>query len=223
MTNVEAALNLVKPGMKLGLGSGAASERFLVGLGDKVKAGLQIVGVPTSLKIETMARSLGIPIVDLADAIPLDLAVDGADEIDPDLNMIKGYGRALLRAKVVALAAKTFIILIGPERVAEKRVTVLGARGKVPIEVVPFAVPLVIRLLAELHYVAEVLTENDTPVVSDNGNAILHVAVDEIDDPPGFDLLLKGFPGVVETGLFLDMADAVFIETDGKVEELRRA
>ena len=223
MTNVEAALNLVKPGMKLGLGSGAASERFLVGLGDKVKAGLQIVGVPTSLKIETMARSLGIPIVDLADAIPLDLAVDGADEIDPDLNMIKGYGRALLREKVVALAAKTFIILIGPERVAEKRVTVLGARGKVPIEVVPFAVPLVIRLLAELHYVAEVLTENDTPVVSDNGNAILHVAVDEIDDPPGFDLLLKGFPGVVETGLFLDMADAVFIETDGKVEELRRA
>ena len=223
MTNVEAALNLVKPGMKLGLGSGAASERFLQGLGEKVKAGLQIVGVPTSNKIETMARSLGIPIVDLADAIPLDIAVDGADEIDADLNMIKGYGRALLREKVVALAAKQFIILIGPERVSEKRVTVLGARGKVPIEVVPFAVPLVIRLLAELHYVAEVLTENDTPVVSDNGNAILHVAVDEIDDPPGFDLLLKGIPGVVETGLFLDMADAVFIETDGKVEELRRA
>lgn len=223
MTNVEAALKLVKPGMKLGLGSGAASERFLQGLGEKVKAGLPIVGVPTSNKIETMARSLGIPIVDLADAIPLDLAVDGADEIDADLNMIKGYGRALLREKVVALAAKTFIILIGPERVAEKRVSVLGARGKVPIEVVPFAVPLVIRLLGELHYVAEVLTENDTPVVSDNGNAILHVAVDEIDDPPGFDLLLKGIPGVVETGLFLDMADAVFIETDGKVEELRRA
>lgn len=223
MTNVEAALNLVKPGMKLGLGSGAASERFLQGLGGKVKAGLQIVGVPTSNKIETMARSLGIPIVDLANAIPLDIAVDGADEIDPDLNMIKGYGRALLREKVVALAAKTFIILIGPERVAEKRVSVLGARGKVPIEVVPFAVPLVIRLLAELHYVAEVLTDNDTPVVTDNGNSLLNVIVDEIDDPPGFDLLLKGIPGVVETGLFLDMADAVFIESDGKVEELRRA
>lgn len=223
MTNVEAALNLVKPGMKLGLGSGAASERFLQGLAQKVQDGLQIVGVPTSLKIETMARHLGVPIVELADAIPIDLAVDGADEIDPDLNMIKGYGRALLREKVVALAAKQFVILIGPERVAEKRVQALGARGKVPIEVVPFAIPLVIRLLGELHYTAEVLMENDQRVVSDNGNAILHVHVDEIDDPPGLDLLLKGIPGVVETGLFLDMADAVFIESDGQVQELRRA
>lgn len=223
MTNVDAALNLVKPGMKVGLGSGAASERFLRGLGEKVKAGLSVVGVPTSLKIEAMAKSLGVPLVDLADALPLDLAVDGADEVDPDLNMIKGYGRALLREKVVALAAKQFVILIGPERVAEKRVDVLGRRGKVPIEVVPFAVPLVAKLLADLHYTTEVLTENDQPVVSDNGNTLMTVIVDEIDDPPGFDLLLKGIPGVIETGLFLDMADAVLIETDGKVEELRRA
>lgn len=223
MTNVEAALNLVKPGMKIGLGSGAASERFLQGLGEKVKGGLKVAGVPTSNKIEAMARNLGIPIVELGDALPLDIAFDGADEVDPDLNMIKGYGRALLREKVVALAAKFFVILIGPERVAEKRVDVLGRRGRVPIEVVPFAVPLAIRMLAELHYVAEVQSENGQAVLSDNGNPILHVMVDEIDDPPGFDLLLKGIPGVVETGLFLDMADAVLIETDGQVEDLRRA
>ncbi len=223
MTNVEAALNLVKPGMKLGLGSGAASERFLQGLGERVKAGLNIVGVPTSKKIETLARSLGIPIVELNDALPLDLAVDGADEVDPDLNMIKGYGRALLREKVVALGAKEFIILIGPERVAEKRVEVLGARGRVPIEVVPFAVPLVLHMLGEMQIQAEVLKDNDEPAVSDNGNHLIHVLMDEINEPQDFDLFLKGIPGVVETGLFLDMADAVFIETDGQVEELRRA
>lgn len=223
MTNVEAALNLVKDGMKLGLGSGSASERFLKGLGDRVKAGLKVRGVPTSNKIAALAKSYGIPLADLGDAMPLDLAVDGADEVDPALNMIKGYGRALLREKVVAVAAKAFVILIGPERVAEKRVSVLGQRGKVPIEVVPFAVPLIQRLLAELQYETEVLTENEQPVISDNGNHLLNVLVDEIDDPQGFDSMLKGFPGVVETGLFLDMADAVLIEENGKIEELRRA
>ncbi|QEL13385.1 ribose-5-phosphate isomerase RpiA [Limnoglobus roseus] len=223
MTNVEAALNLVTDGMKLGLGSGSASERFLKGLGDRVKAGLKVRGVPTSNKIADLAKGYGIPLVELADALPIDLAVDGADEVDPDLNMIKGYGRALLREKIVAIAAKQFIILIGPERVAEKRVAVLGQRGKVPIEVVPFAVPLVVRLLTELQYGTEILTENDRPVISDNGNYLLNVEVAEIDDPPGFDLMLKGIPGVVETGLFLDMADAVFIETNGTIEELRRA
>ena len=223
MTNVEAALNLVKPGMKLGLGSGAASERFLKGLGERVQAGLKVVGVPTSLKIETMARDLGVPIVELDRAIPIDLAVDGADEIDPDLNMIKGYGRALLREKVVALAAKQFIILIGPERVTEKRVELLGTRGRVPVEVVPFAVPLVRHTLHEVGFRSELLKDNDEPAVTDNGNHLLHVLVEGMDNPADFDLFLKGIPGVVETGLFLDMADAVFIETDGKVEELRRA
>lgn len=223
MTNVEAALNLVQDGMRLGLGSGSASERFLKGLGDRVRAGLTVRGVPTSEHIADLARGYGIPLVELADALPIDLAVDGADEVDPDLNLIKGYGRALLREKIVAVAARQFVILIGPERVADKRVRVLGQRGKVPIEVVPFAVPLVARLLNELQYPTELLTEGDRPALSDNGNHLLNVAVAEIEDPPGFDLLLKGIPGVVETGLFLDMADAVFIETDGTVEELRRA
>jgi ribose 5-phosphate isomerase A len=223
MTNVEAVLNLVKPGMKLGLGSGAASERFLRGLGERVQAGLKIVGVPTSLKIESMARDLGVPVVELDRALPLDLAVDGADEVDPDLNMIKGYGRALLREKVVALAAKEFIILIGPERVAEKRVDMLGSRGRVPVEVVPFAVPLVRHMLGEVGFESEHLMDDEAPAVTDNGNHLLHVFVDGLESPADFDLFLKGIPGVVETGLFLDMADAVYIETDGQVEQLRRA
>ena len=123
----------------------------------------------------------------------------------------------------MALAAKEFIILIGPERVAEKRVEILGSRGRVPVEVVPFAVPLVRHMLGEVRLASEQLMDGGAPAVTDNGNHLIHVLVDGIESPTDFDLFLKGIPGVVETGLFLDMADAVFIEADGETEELRRA
>jgi ribose 5-phosphate isomerase A len=223
MSNVEAALNLVTNGMTIGLGSGAASERFLHGLAERIKTGLHVRGVPTSLGIETLARNLGVPLVELADAMPLDLAFDGADEVDAHLNMIKGYGKALVREKIVAAAAKRFIILIGPERVAEKRVAMLGQRGKLPIEVVPFAVPLVLARLREMGHAAEILCEHGVPVTSDNGNRIVHASVTAIADPLAFDTQLQRIPGVVDTGLFVGMAHQVFVQTGDTVEILTRA
>ena len=222
MTNVDVALRLVADGMTIGLGSGAASERFLRGLGARVQAGLKVAGVPTSIKIAAMASGLGIPLVDLGSTLPLDYTFDGADEVDPHLNMIKGYGRALVREKIVAAASKKLVILIGPERIAEKRVGQLGSRGKLPIEVLPFAVKFVQHCLAALGMPSEILSENGSPVISDNGNPILHALVKPIGNAVELDASIRAIPGVVGTGLFLGMADLVLVQDGDVVHELRR-
>ncbi len=222
MTNVDVALRLVVDGMTIGLGSGAASERFLRGLGARVRAGLKVAGVPTSNKIATMATELGIPLVELGSTLPLDFTFDGADEVDPHLNMIKGYGRALVREKIVAAASKKLVILIGPERIAEKRVGQLGSRGKLPIEVLSFAVKFVQHRLAKLGMPSEILSENGNPVLSDNGNPILHAIVKPIANVVGLDTILDEMPGVVGTGLFLGMADLVLVQDGDVVHKLRR-
>ncbi len=222
MTNVDVALRLVTDGMTLGLGSGAASERFLRGLGDRVRAGLKVAGVPTSNKIATMATELGIPLVELGSKLPLDYTFDGADEVDSKLNMIKGYGRALVREKIVAAASKKLVILIGPERIAEKRVGQLGSRGKLPIEVLSFAVKFVQHRLMALGMQSEILSENGKPVISDNGNPILHAVVKPLANPGELDAILQAMPGVVGSGLFLGMADLVLVQDGDVVHELRR-
>jgi len=219
VTNVEAALDMVTDGMTLGLGSGTAAARFVAALGERVRGGLKVRGVPTSRGTAALAAAAGIPLVELAAALPLDLAFDGADEVDPALNLLKGFGNALVREKVVAAAARRLVILIGPEKVAEKLVAVLGARGKLPVEVVPFALPLVVRRLAELGFAADpVRTPAGDPFVSDNGNPILHARVGPIADPAALDAALRAIPGVVGTGLFLGMAAVVLIENNGRVE-----
>lgn len=221
MTNVEAALALVSDGMTLGLGSGKASEKFIAALGDRVKGGLKVRGVPTSNGSAELARRVGIPLVELGDALPLDITFDGADEVAPDLGLLKGYGNALVREKIVAAASKRLVILVGPERVAEKVVPALGSRGKLPVEVVAFALPLVAARLAELGYPAEPLrTAAGAVFLSDNGNPILHAKVGPIADPAALDRALHTVPGVVDTGLFLGMAERVLIQhEDGRLEE----
>lgn len=222
MTNVDVALGMVADGMTLGLGSGHAAERFVRALGERVRAGLRVRGVPTSAGTAALAAEVGVPLVELADALPIDLTVDGADEVDPHLNLIKGYGHALVRERVVAAASARVVILIGPEHAAEKRVAVLGQRGVLPVETVPFAVPLVRRELAQLGLPADVLQDAGRPFVSDNGNHILHARVGPIPDPAGLDAAVRAVPGVVGTGLFLGVADMVLAEDGGRVEELRR-
>jgi ribose 5-phosphate isomerase A len=224
MTNVEAALALVSDGMTLGLGSGKASEKFIAALGDRVKAGLKVRGVPTSSGSAELARRVGIPLVELGDALPLDITFDGADEVAPDLGLLKGYGNALVREKIVAAASKRLVILVGPERAAEKVVPALGSRGKLPVEVVAFALPLVAARLAELGYPAEPLrTAAGAVFLSDNGNPILHAKVGPIADPAALDRALHATPGVVDTGLFLGMAERVLIQhEDGRLEERLR-
>jgi ribose 5-phosphate isomerase A len=139
MKNAEKALEYVQDGMAIGLGTGHAATHFLHALAERVRQGLRVRGVPTSHASRELATQLGIPLTTLDEVMPLAVTIDGADEVDPELNLIKGYGHALLREKIVAHSSKKLIILVGPENVREKCVKTLGERGKLPIEVVPFA------------------------------------------------------------------------------------
>jgi ribose 5-phosphate isomerase A len=207
MTIYERALALVRPGDVVGLGSGHASTEFITELGDRVRAGLSVRGVATSNTSEDLARSAGIPIVSLAEGLPLALTVDGADEVDPNLDLIKGYGRALVREKIVAAASRRLVILVGPG----KEVQVLGSRGKLPVEVVPFAVPLCQERLSKLGCTPIRYEEDGVPFVTDNGNHILDCRIAPILHPQQFEEHLRAIPGVVGTGLFLGMADTVLV------------
>src|SRR3954452_5908100 len=146
VTFCAGSLDMIAPGDVVGLGSGRASTEFIKLLGARVRDGFPVRGVPTSRSSEQLALSLGIPLVSLEQGMPLTLTVDGADEVDPNLDLIKGYGRALLREKIVAAASRRLVILVGEEKLVPQ----LGTRGKLPVEVVPFALPLCTRRLAAL-------------------------------------------------------------------------
>jgi ribose 5-phosphate isomerase A len=210
MTIYERALALVRAGDVVGLGSGHASTEFIGELGERVRAGLNVRGVPTSRVSEDLARRAGIPLVSLAEGLPLALTVDGADEVDPQLNLIKGYGRALVREKIVAASSRKLVILVGPG----KEVPTLGARGKLPIEVVPFALPLCQRELTKLGCTPILYEEDGKPFVTDNGNHILDCALAPLAHPEQFEQRIRAIPGVVGTGLFLGMADVVLVGDD---------
>jgi ribose 5-phosphate isomerase A len=199
------AAGLVSDGMVVGLGSGSASTAFIHALGEKVRAGLRITGVPTSNDSNTLASSLGIP-TDWLDDIPaIDVAVDGADEVDPSLNLIKGYGGALVREKVVAASSKKFVVLIGPG----KTVPALGTRGRLPVEVLPFALGPVSRALAAMGIPGTVRQKDGTAFVTDNGNHILDCAVGPTPDAAGLEARILALVGVVDTGFFLGMNPTV--------------
>lgn len=216
MTIYERALDLVRDGDVIGLGSGRASTAFIDLLGARVQQGLRIKGVPTSQQSDDQARRLGIPIVSLEEGMPMALTVDGADEVDPDLNLIKGWGRALIREKIVAAASQKLVILAGQD----KRVENLGMRGKLPVEVVPFALPLVLARLREFELEPVLWTDQQGRMaLTDNGNAILDCKLQPIEDAAILEQNLLWIPGVVGTGLFLGMADVVLIgDQDNKFE-----
>jgi ribose 5-phosphate isomerase A len=209
MTAAEYALSQISPGDRVGLGTGRASVAFVKLLGTAVQSGLRIVGVPTSESTADLARTLGIPLSNLADTPELDIAVDGADEVDPQLRLVKGWGGALLREKVVAAASKRFLVLVGPE----KLVPYLGCRGKIPVEVVPFAAPFCHRRLAALGLAGTIRPRDGGPWVTDNGNWILDCAPTKgISDAKSLDVAIHAIPGVAGTGFFIDMADEVVVD-----------
>jgi ribose 5-phosphate isomerase A len=220
MTIYERALEFIADGDAVGLGSGRAATEFIKLLGARVRAGLRVRGVPTSRASDRLALELGIPLVSLGEGLPLAVTVDGADEVDPHLDLIKGYGRALVREKVVAAASRRLVILVGPG----KEVPILGSRGKLPVEVLPFALPLCLRRLSDLGCNPVPYEEAGKLFVTDNGNHILDCAVAPILDPPAFEANVRAIPGVVGTGLFLGMADTVLVGDDGfhLVAEKRR-
>ncbi len=220
MTIYERALDFIKDGADVGLGSGRASKEFIKLLGARVRAGFRVRGVPTSRASAELAGQLGISLVSLEEGMPLQATFDGADEVDPHLDLIKGYGRAMVREKVVAAASKRLVVLVGPG----KEVRALGERGKLPVEVVPFALPLCCRRLADLGCNPLPYLVDGQLFVTDNGNHILDCAIGPIPNPAELEAKILAIPGVVDTGLFLGMADTVLIGDDqfNLVAEQRR-
>jgi ribose 5-phosphate isomerase A len=212
------AVASVRGGQVIGLGSGRAATAFVRALAREVQAGLRVTGVPTSEATAALARQLGIPLASLEDAPSIDVTFDGADEVDARLDLIKGYGGALIREKVVAAASRRLVILVG----RDKLVPVLGSRGKLPIEVVPFAAGFCRRRLADEGYPPVLRKNGAAPVVTDNGNLILDCAVGPIADAPRLDLTLRSIPGVVGSGLFVGMAHTVLVWDEGRVTTMSR-
>jgi ribose 5-phosphate isomerase A len=162
-------------------------------------------------------------LVTLDEVAHLDVTVDGADEVDPNLNLIKGYGLAHVREKIVAAASRRFVILIGPEGVTDKLVPVLGTRGKLPVEVLAFGMPVCRAKLEEMGMASVAMTRPDGELaLSDSGNPVLSCRVGPIVDPAELERKITSIPGVVGTGLFVGMADAVIIQDGGEVEVRQR-
>jgi len=214
------ALEYVEDGQTLGLGTGRAAAAFVEVLGERVRAGLRVRGVPTSIATAELAKKVGVPLLTLEEAGPLDVAFDGADEVDPKLDVIKGYGGALVREMIVAASARRFVVLVG----SEKLVSALGERGKIPVEFVPYALPLVRRKLADLGLepALRVAAGGET-FVTDNGNWIFDCGTKALSDAAGLERAMRVLPGVVGTGLFLGMADAVLVQDGRQVRVLERS
>lgn len=207
------ALEYVTSGMKIGLGTGSTAAIFVELLAAKVKSGLEVVCVPTSEATAAQARALGIKLTSLDEVPVLDLTVDGADEIDDDLRLVKGGGGALLREKITAIASDRLIIMVD----SAKRVAKLGA-FPIPVEVVRFGLGSTKHLVEELAAgigcvgpITQRLIDDDAPFVTDNGNYILDCAFGPLDDPEALDDVLRQIPGVVENGLFLGICDTAII------------
>ncbi len=215
------AADLVKSGMTVGLGTGSTVFFALQRLAERVRdEALEIRGVPTSLDTEQKATEMGIPLISLDEATSLDLTIDGADEVDPDFQMIKGGGGALLREKVVASITVKQVIIVGRNKVVER----LGLAFLLPVEFVPFAASTVRRALQALGCEPMLREQDGQPFVTDNGNRIFDCRFPEgIAVPRELDRSICCIPGVVESGLFIDLAHVLVIgEEDGTVEILQK-
>jgi len=214
----QAALQYVQSGMVLGLGSGSTSECFIRALGDALHAGRfrDIRGIPTSIQSERLAAQVGIPLLPLTRSLQIDLAIDGADEIDPALNLVKGLGGALLREKIIEQNSRQFIVIAD----SSKLVDTLGSRCPVPVEVLPFAEAAQVEFLRSLGAAPEQRMDGNRPYVTDNGHHIYHCTFGPISAPAQLDAHMHARAGIVETGLFLGMAQRAIIAWPDRIEEL---
>lgn len=213
-----AAVELVKPGEIVGLGSGSTAAFAVHFLAERVRAGLKILGIPTSIHTQQLAAQLGIPLTTLDEHPAIDIDIDGADEIDPHLNLIKGGGGAFLREKIIASVSRRFVV-IGD---SDKQVSTLG-QFPLPVEVVPFAEGLIKSEIEPLGAkVARRLDANGKPYVTDEGHHILDCTFGKIADPAGLAQKLRSIPGVVEHGLFIGMAEMALVGKGGEVVRVTR-
>jgi len=213
----QASLKFIRDGNIVGLGSGSTAAYMVRFLAERVQAGLKIRGIPTSNGTRALAISLGIPLVTLDEFQEIDVTIDGADEIDPQLQLIKGGGAAFLREKIVASASRKLVIIAD----SSKLVPVLG-KAAVPVEVIPFAQALVSKKISTLGAKVGVRQDSSGKAwVTDEGHLILDCHFGQISDPPALALKLEQIPGVVEHGLFIHMADVALVARESGVQELQ--
>ena len=215
----QRSLEFIQDGMVVGMGSGTTATHFIKLLGQRVKQGLKVRGIPSSRASEELAKSLGIPVIDFHEATEIDVTIDGADEVTHRLDLIKGGGGALLREKIVASASKLFVIVAD----SRKLVARLG-KFPLPVEVIPMAAPLVAKKLEALGiHPAVRRNSSGEDYITDEGNLILDCACGEIDDPQKLAAEIRAIVGVVEHGLFLGMANIALIASETDVKELTRS
>jgi ribose 5-phosphate isomerase A len=220
------AVELIADDARVGLGTGRAASAFIAQLGARMREGLRVSAVPTSRVTAKEAKKAGIPLIELAEDVQLDITVDGADEVASNLDLVKGWGGALVRERIVAAASRRQVIVVSDE----KLVRGLGERGRVPVEIIPFAQGLATKQLKALGLVPtlRLMKGGQRPLVTENGNFVLDCA------PPeplrgktaarALEQALLAIAGVVDTGLFLGTADLVFVgHPDGRVDTLRRS
>src|SRR5712691_9758979 len=198
------ALDEIRDGMIVGLGTGSTASHFIRELG---KAGLKVAGIPTSEESRRLAQEVGVRLTTLKEQPQIDVTVDGADEVSPQLDLIKGLGGALVREKIVAHASRRVVIVVDESKLVDR----LGSNAVIPIEVIPLAVPPVLLRLQELGGEARVREKNGQPFVSDNGNTIIDWKHGPIDDPPALEKQLKLITGVVDSGIFAKVANCVIV------------
>jgi ribose 5-phosphate isomerase A len=213
------ATRLVQPGMTIGLGSGTTMYWFVMALAGQIKEGLEFSAVPTSFEVHKLAQEKGISIKTLNQVDSIDLTVDGADEIDPNWQLIKGGGAALLQEKMVAAASRKLTIIADHTKMVKQ----LG-RFPLPVEVIPYGWKQVQRKVEQFYKIHTTLRErNDQPLVTDHGHYILDCHFGQITDAPVLNAELHLIPGVVETGLFIDMVSGIYIgNSDGRIEEFKK-
>lgn len=209
----EKAVEFVKDGMTLGLGTGSTTYYALKAIGSLVSEGYDLKGVPTSKKTEQLAAEFGIPLVEIDSVDEIDLTIDGADEVDPEKRLIKGMGGALLREKIVASTSREVIIVVDESKLTQQ----LGTRSMLPVEVIPFGHRTTSRKLEKLGCTAH-LRGKDTPFITDNGNLIYDCRFDTIEDPDHLMYEINSIPGVVENGLFIDLASRVIVAKSDRID-----
>jgi ribose 5-phosphate isomerase A len=211
-----AAADMVKPGMVIGLGTGSTATMFIEEIGERLKRGRigGITGIPTSEATAALASHYNIPMTDVGHS-PLALAIDGADEITPGLNLTKGGGGALLREKIVAAAAHRFIVIADESKLVDR----LGTRSSIPVEIARFGFRGTMEHLRRFGHPA-LRKEELEPFFTDNGNYIVDLQVEPIDHPARFNEMLASVPGVLETGIFVGIADEALIGGVGGVRKL---
>ncbi len=215
-----AAVDRLESGMVVGLGTGSTTRFALERIAALIRAGRleRIIGIPSSLQTEKAAGEMGIPLTDFEAHPVIDITIDGADEVDPELNLIKGGGGALLREKVLAQASRRNIIIVDESKLSDR----LGTRWALPVEVVPFARAAEERFLASLGAAVVLRTRNGSPVVTDQGNLLLDARFGPMEDPDRLAGQLNGRAGIVEHGLFVGLAHEVFVAGADGIRHLQR-